>query len=81
MKTTHTTSYVNKFYNKNYTNSVPIITVDSEPTLYKGYNIYKRYSQMFDIVKDGICVGMCAGLDGAKRRIDTDDLNTIPPKD
>jgi hypothetical protein len=73
------TSYKNKFYNKNFQNSTPIITVNSLPVLYKGYNIYKRFSNLFDIVKNGICVGMCAGLEGAKRRIDTNDLNTKEP--
>ena len=75
------TSYINKFYNKNYQNSVPVITVNNEPELYKGFKIYKRYTNMFDIVKDGVCIGMCAGSNGAKRRIDTNDLNTPAPQD
>lgn len=71
-----TTTYKNKFYGKHYQNSTPTITVNSEPEIYKGYKIYQRYTGMFDIVMNGICVGMCAGLDGAKRRIDNSDLNT-----
>lgn len=65
-------SYTNPFYSKHFTGSKPIIETTAKPVEYKGYLIYERISGLqFDIVKDGICVGMCAGLNGAKRRIDS----------
>jgi hypothetical protein len=69
-------TYKNKFYSKHFQNSTPFITVNEAPVIYRGYEIYKRFSNLFDIVKNGVCVGMCAGLNGAKRRIDAGDLNT-----
>ena len=70
-------SYKNSFHSKYYQDSAPIIKTDVIPTLYKGYEIYHRIKSsspggnVFDIVKDGVCVGMNAGINGAKRKIDS----------
>jgi hypothetical protein len=58
-------------------------TTNSEPTPYKGYLIYTRQDThgvrpgppyvdltVYDIVKDDVCVGQYAGLNGAKDQID-----------
>lgn len=67
-----TISYKNPFYNIHYMGSRAIIETDAKPIPYKGYLIYERnpYAPIFDIVKKGVCVGMYAGLNGAKRAID-----------
>lgn len=52
------------------------LTTDSKPVKHGDCLIYYRikssnpWARCFDIVKNGVCVGMMAGLDGAKRRID-----------
>ncbi|MCD7983390.1 MAG: hypothetical protein LUG19_03935 [Desulfovibrio sp.] len=49
----------------------PVYRTNATPTEYKGYLIFERISKTcFDVVKDGVCVSQCAGLNGAKRRID-----------
>lgn len=49
----------------------PVFTCDKEPDEYKGFLIYERVKDIcFDIVKDGVCVGMNSSLNGAKERID-----------
>lgn len=45
--------------------------VDEKPVEHHGMLIYRRLSNCFDIVIDGECVGMYAGLNGAKRAIET----------
>lgn len=37
---------------------------------YGGYEIWRYTFSQWDIVKDGVIVGMRAGLNGAKKRID-----------
>ncbi len=69
-------TYKNKFHTPHIITSKPIIETDAIPVAYKGYLIYHRLKNngkcgdVFDIVKDGVCVGMYAGLNGAKRKID-----------
>lgn len=63
-------SYKNSFYSKAAQGSEPVLTTDATPVEYNGYKIYKRFDACFDIVKDGVCIGMYAGLNGAKRQID-----------
>lgn len=71
------TTYKNSFHNEKYQGSEPMIQTDVRPTIYKGYEIYHRIKSsspggnVFDVVKDGICVGMNAGINGAKRKIDS----------
>lgn len=45
-------------------------TTDVKPEEYRGYLIYHREKQIWDIVKAGVCIGQNAGPNGAKRRID-----------
>ncbi len=69
-------SYINSFYENDKKERNPVLTTHSKPVEYKGYLIYHRISgttkngDVFDSVKDGVCVGMSAGLNGAKNRID-----------
>jgi hypothetical protein len=63
--------YKNKFYNAKYDNSKLFIETDSKPVEHKGYLIYERIKGVcFDVVKKGVCVGMYAGINGAKQAID-----------
>lgn len=72
-------TYKNKFYNPQINTSKPIIETDSIPVEYKGHLIYHRiknngkWGDIFDIVKNGECIGMCAGQNGAKQKIDSYD--------
>lgn len=40
------------------------------PASYRGYLIFHRLDDVFDIVRDGACVGQCAGPNGARRAVD-----------
>lgn len=68
--------YKNSFYNPENCTSLEWIYRDDNynpPFHYKGYMIYERFEhgyQIFDIVKDDVCIGMYAGINGAKGRID-----------
>jgi hypothetical protein len=42
----------------------------SAPKEYKGYNIFHRLPQVYDIVKDNVCVSQYAGPNGARKAID-----------
>lgn len=63
-------NYKNSFYSKTTPESKPVLFTDATPIEYKGYLIYKRLPECFDIVIDGVCIAMCAGINGAKKRID-----------
>lgn len=63
-------TYKNSFHNPKWQDSKPKITTDAEPIEYNKHLIYQRQKDCFDIVKDGVCIGMYAGLNGAKNRID-----------
>jgi hypothetical protein len=76
------TTYTNPFYSAKFDNSKPAITTEAIPIEYKGYLIYERVKkQVFDIVQDGVCIGMYAGINGAKRWLDTitEDNNLLQP--
>lgn len=68
--------YQNPFFSLKYQDSKPFIETAAAPVEYKGFLIYHRVKSynpggnVFDIVKDGVCVGMYAGLNGAKKAID-----------
>lgn len=62
--------YQNPFYNPKYQDSKPEIYPAAVPVEYNGYLIYKRSKEIFDIVANSVCVGMYAGLNGAKKAID-----------
>ena len=68
------TTYRNKFYQKNNIYSREFFETNEKPTEYKGYLIYHYWIEMFHIVKDGVCVGMYAGINGAKRAIDKSNI-------
>ena len=72
-------TYINSFFegaggfNNPYASK--ILKCNEAPEEYKGYLIYPRVNygfegDVFDIVKDGVCIGMNAGPNGAKRKID-----------
>jgi hypothetical protein len=66
-------TYLNPFYNINYQGSRRYFEAEPNPTLYKGYEIHHYSHQQWHIVKNGVCLGMNAGINGAKRRIDNVD--------
>lgn len=70
--------YLNQFHNIHYQNSREYYENES-PIIYNGYLIFQQNSQEWHIVKNGVCLGMMAGLNGAKRRIDEqpETLKTI----
>jgi hypothetical protein len=41
-----------------------------KPVQHRGFKIYQRIPNSFEVVKDGVCVAQRAGLEGAKRAID-----------
>ena len=45
-------------------------TTDVTPKGYRGYLIYHRLMDVYDIVKDGVCVTQYAGPRGAREAID-----------
>lgn len=69
-------NYKNAFYNPLYQGSALVIVTNSEPVHYRGYLIYHRIKgttksgNVFDVVKDGVCIGNYAGINGAKAFID-----------
>lgn len=66
------TRYRNTFHKPFDVNYGPeFFEVDAQPIEHMGYLIYRRQQNCFDIVCDGDCIGMYAGLDGAKRAIET----------
>lgn len=63
-------TYKNSFYENDKQNRSEFINCDKKPIEYKGFLIYHRWTELFDIVKNGVCVGMYAGINGAKKKID-----------
>lgn len=62
-------TYKNSFHKPKYQDSKPEIEIKSIPVEYGNYLIYKRSKEVFDIVKDSVCIGMYTGLNGAKREL------------
>jgi hypothetical protein len=68
--------YKNPFYSPKIMDSRPVIETDAKPLEHNGYLIYERIKGVcFDIVKNGVCVSMMAGLNGAKKAIDQKKIN------
>jgi len=67
-----TTTYLNSFHKPDAKGAYgpPSFTVDVSPEEYRGYQIFHRQMQVWDIVKDGVCIGMYAGPNGARGRVD-----------
>ncbi len=64
-------TYINPFYSRFHQGGREFFYVDkSEIIYYKGYEIHKKSIIEFHIVKDSVCIGMMAGINGAKYRID-----------
>lgn len=64
-------TYSNSFHNPLNRDSKPEIICESKPVEYKGHLIFERIKGVcYDVVKDGVCIGMRAGISGAKRFID-----------
>lgn len=65
------TTYRNSFYRPDCKPArEEFFTVDVAPQEYRGHLIFHRQPQVWDIVKGGVCVGMYAGPNGARGRID-----------
>lgn len=63
--------YRNSFHNTMSHDSKEYIATDVTPIEYREHLIYERIKSVcFDIVKDGVCIGMYAGINGAKGFID-----------
>lgn len=66
------TIYRNKFYSPRILGSTEFISTDSTPMRFNGFLIYHRVkstckgANIFDIVSNGVCIGMYAGINGAK---------------
>ena len=66
-----TTTYKNPWWKPREKGYGPeFYTTEATPTKYRGFEIYHRQSEVWDIVKDGSAVSQCAGFNGAKREID-----------
>jgi len=65
-------TYKNPFFQKNnpYSREIHTYSENDYIETYKGYAIWLYSPNQYDIVKDKVIVGMCAGINGAKRRID-----------
>lgn len=70
--------YINSFYNERNPRSYKTISGSRYLETYKDFDLYKYSDNEFHIVKDGICIGMFAGLNGAKREIDNPMYIKIP---
>ena len=67
------TLYKNRWYEQGVRGSQEYLETDSEPVVYKDHLIYERMDfgySVFDIVFQGVCIGMYNGINGAKKRID-----------
>jgi hypothetical protein len=63
--------YKNSFYSPEHKGELPEFTTDATPIDYKGFQIYQYIKgSVWHTVKDGVCIAMNAGPNGAKRRID-----------
>jgi hypothetical protein len=65
-------TYKNPFFQKNnpYSRETHTYSETDYIERYKGFSLWFHGVSTIDIVKDMVIVGMCAGIDGAKRRID-----------
>jgi len=65
------TKYVNPWHNPKEPHYGPAeYETEVSPKHHRGFDIYHRTMSVFDVVKDGTCVGQYAGLGGAHRDID-----------
>ena len=70
------TRYKNSFHSEKNQNSKEYFETSEMPIEYKGYFIFHRIKDtikvlnVFDVVKNNVCIGMYAGINGAKKFID-----------
>jgi hypothetical protein len=65
------TTYTNQWHKPNQPEYGPAVyETDAPAEEYREFEIYNRQAAVWDVVKDGVCVSQCAGINGAKRQID-----------
>lgn len=64
-------TYQNPFHRHYYQGSRPVITTCAMQQEYKAHQIFKISAQHYDVVKDGVLITQRAGLNGARRAIDS----------
>ena len=65
------TSYKNPWHTPGKSQYGPAHYVsEAQPQEYRGFQIYRRLPEVFDVVKDGVCVTQMAGPNGARSAID-----------
>jgi hypothetical protein len=66
------TTYKNSFHKPGKPEYGPALyETDAKPEEYKGLLIYRRLTNCYDIVVDGVCIGQYAGPNGARNAVDT----------
>lgn len=74
--------YKNKFYDPNCSSSGPeFYEPTSEPIEHYGALIFENGPKDFHIIIDGVCVGIYAGLNGAKDAVITRFGKAAPLRD
>lgn len=67
-----TVTYINTFHDPMDDKLGPsVFEVVAEPVEYNGFLIYRRQPDAYDVVKEGLCLGIYAGLKGAIKSIDS----------
>jgi hypothetical protein len=70
--------YINSFHKTHDGFSGPaVFETEAKPVEYLGFKIYRRLPECFDVVRNNVCIGMYAGLNGAKRAIDAGKYDAI----
>lgn len=63
--------YLNPWYKKyNRYSSPEYFQTKGIPIKYNGYLIFHRVPEIWDVVKNNVCITQMAGINGAKRAID-----------
>lgn len=66
-----TATYANPWHKPHRPEYGPaVFETDARPVAYRGHLIYRRLPNCWDVVSDGVCVGMRAGPAGARRCVD-----------
>lgn len=65
-----TSTYINSFWSRGSLDPQTYRT-DAKPEEYRGFQIYGRIrGVVWDVVKDGVCIGQYAGRKGARGLVD-----------
>lgn len=63
--------YRNPWHRPGHAETGPLeYETEARPASYRGFLIYRRLPQVFDVVRDGACVTQMAGPQGARSAID-----------